>query len=446
MPLTFRFSPPIGGILYWLRPGTVRLPPWPDRVPLTARHHARTLARRRALRGRARALPCYLLLADGEPAAGAAAGRLDPAAVAVAARLPRRCSACATRSRSSPPAPEVYGPLLIVFLFPLSNLIVAAQIVFVCIWWGAASLEAQPPLPVRRLGDDQQHAVEPLAQGEGAALPRPPRGPAARRGGRRSPPTSGTVMEFALPLLAASSRSGGRDRDARRDRDGHLPRPHHLDVPARRPAGVEPLHDLRAPVPVRPLRRRAALDPRRPAADRDPAGRSASGSRCSATSGPTWSRSCPSMRYYAGNWATSQWLLPQGHARPRSRLDREVTKAAPIVIEQLTQLYDRETRRAAAQQGARVPRDALARPGAERPPARAPSTTSRPTTCARASWSRASSTAGTSATATSTTSSCSARCRSAAASSRASCGSSRSSPSRRTSSASATGSSTPRPA
>ena len=35
MPLTFRFLPPIGGIIYWLRPGTVRLPPWPERVPLT---------------------------------------------------------------------------------------------------------------------------------------------------------------------------------------------------------------------------------------------------------------------------------------------------------------------------------------------------------------------------------------------------------------------------
>src|SRR6267378_4325264 len=35
MPLTFRFLPPIGGVLYWLRPGTVRLPPWPDKVPGT---------------------------------------------------------------------------------------------------------------------------------------------------------------------------------------------------------------------------------------------------------------------------------------------------------------------------------------------------------------------------------------------------------------------------
>ena len=29
MPLAFRFSPPIGGCLYWLRPRTVRLPPGP---------------------------------------------------------------------------------------------------------------------------------------------------------------------------------------------------------------------------------------------------------------------------------------------------------------------------------------------------------------------------------------------------------------------------------
>ena len=35
-PLTLRINPPIGGVLYWLRPGTVRLPPWPSKVPLTA--------------------------------------------------------------------------------------------------------------------------------------------------------------------------------------------------------------------------------------------------------------------------------------------------------------------------------------------------------------------------------------------------------------------------
>ncbi len=27
--------PPMGSIIYWLRPGTIRLPPWPNQVPLT---------------------------------------------------------------------------------------------------------------------------------------------------------------------------------------------------------------------------------------------------------------------------------------------------------------------------------------------------------------------------------------------------------------------------
>lgn len=33
-PLNNRFFPPLGSILYWLRPNTIRLPPWP-RIPLT---------------------------------------------------------------------------------------------------------------------------------------------------------------------------------------------------------------------------------------------------------------------------------------------------------------------------------------------------------------------------------------------------------------------------
>lgn len=34
-PLTGHFKPMTGGVTYWLRPGTIRLPPWPDTVPGT---------------------------------------------------------------------------------------------------------------------------------------------------------------------------------------------------------------------------------------------------------------------------------------------------------------------------------------------------------------------------------------------------------------------------
>src|ERR1700737_4215601 len=81
MPLTFRFMPPIGGVLYWLRPGTIRLPPWPDRVPLT-RGSTRTRVDV-ALYGGVIGAAIYLLVADPQPVPGAAGGRLDPAAIAV---------------------------------------------------------------------------------------------------------------------------------------------------------------------------------------------------------------------------------------------------------------------------------------------------------------------------------------------------------------------------
>src|SRR3954447_5914537 len=81
MPLTFRFLPPIGGIIYWLRPGTVRLPPWPDRVPLTrgTRRSGFDVALYAGVLGSA----VFLLFSHGEQVAGTPAGRLEPAAIAV---------------------------------------------------------------------------------------------------------------------------------------------------------------------------------------------------------------------------------------------------------------------------------------------------------------------------------------------------------------------------
>ena len=54
----------------------------------------------------------------------------------------------------------------------------------------------------------------------------------------------------------------------------------------------------------------------------------------------------PSMRYYAGNWATSHWLFridsgAEAEARPRAS-----TRPRAITIEQLTKLYGREIGRA----------------------------------------------------------------------------------------------------
>ena len=48
------------------------------------------------------------------------------------------------------------------------------------------------------------------------------------------------------------------------------------------------------------------------------------------------------MRYYAGNWATSLWLFRKD-AEAEQKLNRQICRVAPIVIEQLARSYDRET-------------------------------------------------------------------------------------------------------
>ena len=42
-PLAGHFKPMTGGVRYWARPDTIRLPPWPDKVPFT-RGDRRTVA------------------------------------------------------------------------------------------------------------------------------------------------------------------------------------------------------------------------------------------------------------------------------------------------------------------------------------------------------------------------------------------------------------------
>jgi hypothetical protein len=49
----------------------------------------------------------------------------------------------------------------------------------------------------------------------------------------------------------------------------------------------------------------------------------------------------PSMRYYAGNWATSQWLFSR-EANAEEKLDATVKKSAPVVAKQLATLYDED--------------------------------------------------------------------------------------------------------
>jgi len=144
MQLAARYGPVIGGVLYWLRPGTVRLPPWPDRIPMT-RGNRRTIGDV-ALYAGVLAAGVYLLVSNGEAVGGALGGRLQPAAIAVLLGvwvllgLRDKVSFLAAR-------PEIYGFVLVVSLFPVHNLIVAWQFIFLFIWWGAASSKLNRHFP-----------------------------------------------------------------------------------------------------------------------------------------------------------------------------------------------------------------------------------------------------------------------------------------------------------
>ena len=117
-PLNNRFFPPMGSILYWLRPNTIRLPPWPNRVPLT-KGDARTPVDVAALRG----------------AAGDAGGRAVLRRHRAGPGAGHRRSACCRCGRSGPSSillalaglrdkviflaarGEVYASLTVAFLF-----------------------------------------------------------------------------------------------------------------------------------------------------------------------------------------------------------------------------------------------------------------------------------------------------------------------------------------
>lgn len=335
LPLTLRFSPMIGGLLYWLRPGTIRLPPWPERVPLTG-GNTRTLFDV-ALYAGLIATALFLLLADGVSATGAEAGRLDPVAVGALlgflALLGLRDKVPFLAARA-----EIYGTLAFIFLFPIGNLVVAAQIVFVCIWWGAASSKLNRHFPFvvtvmisntpwnrsrsmkRRLY--RNHPDDLLPSRTGALTAH-----------------LGTVIEFTLPFVLLVSQGGTLGTIAVVGMvifHLHILSTFPLAVPLEWNVfmifgilflfghyGDVPLSTLGDPLLIAFL---AVV---------------CVGIPMLGNFRPDLVSFLPSMRYYAGNWATSQWLFSK-EGGAEEKLDRQLVKAAPIVTRQLEKFYDPE--------------------------------------------------------------------------------------------------------
>lgn len=146
-PLNNRFFPPMGSILYWLRPKTIRLPPWPGRIPLTAGDTRTPFDV--VLYAALLVLLVVALFSDGTgpiPEVGSEIGVLPvwqtAAILAVLAVAGLRDKVIFLAARG-----EVYGSLAVCFLFSGADIVIAAKLVCLVIWMGAATSKLNKHFP-----------------------------------------------------------------------------------------------------------------------------------------------------------------------------------------------------------------------------------------------------------------------------------------------------------
>lgn len=333
MPLTFRFLPPVGGFLYFLRPGTLRLPPWPARVPGTA--------------GTARSLLDVLLyavvlgsgvalLAADPETSGTYAGVLAPGGFVVLlvalGLLGLRDKTVFLAAR-----PEQYAVMMIVFLFAPVNLIFALKLVVLATWWGAATSKLNKHFPfvvsvmVSNTPWQRSRTVKKQLWRNYPDDLRPGWLAAALAHG-------GTVIEFLVPLVLILSRGGWLTTAA-----VVVMVIFHVHITSTFPLGVPLEWNLFVIFSTLFLfGHYAEVGPS--TFDSPLLGVILAvvlvGFPVLGNLRPELMSFLPSMRYYAGNWATSVWLFRRDGAE--ERLDASLTKAAPVVAKQLGKLYGDE--------------------------------------------------------------------------------------------------------
>lgn len=200
-PLAFRFLPPVQAFLNWLRPGTIRLPPWGDKVPGTAgatRSIVDVLLYAAII-----ATEVVLLFSDGvQGKSGLPSGTLGLLDIKLLLVLVALLAVAGLRDKLIFLASrgEQYWTLCIVFIaFPYVSMIVGAKLVMCVVWWGAA---------FSKLGDHFVFVVPPMLSN----APLVPK--AVRRKLYKDFPNdlrpslfgkfaahNGTVIEFGVPVI-----------------------------------------------------------------------------------------------------------------------------------------------------------------------------------------------------------------------------------------------------
>lgn len=336
-PLTLRFLPPLGSFLYWLRPGTIRLPPWPATVPGT-RGTTRTMLDVVLYAG-VLAAAVWALLAPGSRGLGGLPGqvglispdRLWPLVILLPlAGLRDKTIFLAARA-------EIYGTLTLVLLLPGTDMIATAKLFLLLLWWGAATSKLNrhfPHVVSVMMANNPLWRIKALKRRLFESYPDDMR----PSGLSRALAHGGTVLEFTVPLLLLLSRGGALTAVA-----ATIMVLFHLNILTSIPLGV-PLEwnvfmifgvlflfvhyasvgpaAISHPLPVAALLAVVV------------------GLIIAGNFFPERISFLPAMRYYAGNWDTSVWCLTEAAA---AKIESRVKKAAALPAAQLAKLYDGQT-------------------------------------------------------------------------------------------------------
>lgn len=337
-PLTARFWPPIGGVLYWLRPNTIRLPPWPDKVPFT-RGDSRTVVDI-ALYAAVLGSGVWALLSAGQGDPGPV-GLLDPVVVAPMAvalvLLGLRDKTIFLAARA-----EHYGLTLLVFFFPYVDQMAAFKLIILGLWWGAATskLNHHFPYVVAVMTSNNALLRAKIFTGLKHRMYRdhvndlrPTRIP------QLMAHVGGTTAEFVVPALLVLVAG---DHPWRWFLIAFMV-VFHLNILSNLPMGVPlewnvffgfslfflfgqhpevSVYDLRSPLLMAILFIGLIVIP------------------VAGNMFPQQISFLPAMRYYAGNWAASFWCFRAG---TEDIVETNVVKSSALVINQLAKFYDQST-------------------------------------------------------------------------------------------------------
>ena len=340
-PLTGRFMPPIGGFLYWLRPKTIRLPAWPDKVPFT-RGDSRTVVDV-ALYAMVLTSGAWALLSPGSPGQGGPVtvtgdvGLIDPVlmipTIVALALLGLRDKTIFLAARG-----EHYWLKLLVFFFPFTDQIAAFKIIMLCLWWGAATSKLNHHFPYvvavmtsnnallrSRLFNPVKHLLyrDHVNDLRPSLLP------------KLMAHVGGTTAEFLVPTVLVFVAGG---QPWRWFLIGFMVL-FHLNILSNLPMGV-PLEwnvffifslfylfghygairatDLSSPLLLALVIVVVAIV-------------------IAGNLFPEKISFLPAMRYYAGNWATSLWCFRAG---AEDKIEADIVKSSALVVNQLAKLYD----------------------------------------------------------------------------------------------------------